>query len=111
MHRTIDAKLENRPFSAEAHEKGTRNFSPNSLTSLLFSNEKQIPNQNLSNAIRRNLVSEGLRYRSMKRSQRRDDHKIGHNTSTRPSFNDIFSSKFYSKYIKFESSDIYSVGF
>ena len=82
-----------RPFSAE-NEKQGRPFSPGSLRDFLFSNnDGYIQPAKGGFSQRRNLVSEGLRYRSLKRSKRHDLQKTIFNNSTRPSLNDIFSSK------------------
>ena len=61
---TLNQDLENRPFSAERNEKTLRNFSPNSLNSILFSNNDSVKRTNHGSFIeRRNLVSEEQKYR------------------------------------------------
>ena len=93
INRTIDATIESRPFSAEGDDQKDMNFSPKSI-SFLLANDSSMPKQTINLPNRRNLASEGLRYRSMKRSTRRDNKLRIFNRSTQPSFNDVFSSKF-----------------
>ena len=91
---TIDMSTDERPFSAE-NDKQNRPFSPGFLRDFLFSyNEGNIPPAKGGFSQRRNLVSEGLRYRSLKRSKKNDMQKTIFNNSTRPSLNDVFSSKY-----------------
>lgn len=94
QNRTIDATLEHRPFSAEGNDTFSRPFSPESLRPQLMTNDTiSIPKQS-SYAKKRHLVSEHLRYRSVKRNDTAGGVKITFNASTQPSLNDVFSSEF-----------------
>ncbi|CAI2364712.1 unnamed protein product [Moneuplotes crassus] len=79
----IDVVDDTRPFSAERPQDAQRHFSPNSLHTLIFSNKFSVKRSNRSSSIaRRNLASEGMRYRSLKGNQKRT---ITNLNSTQPS--------------------------